>query len=174
MFILHLSNHNHNESAKRALDQGPSATRNSEEWRFDTLRQCASAINQLLEPTHPYYKAKIGYDTTIQGARNDILRELGHFAPVTDDVKNDFEDVVKKAAAFWLEVGQQRYRLFLLFSPSGAEPVRSGQHVHMRDNNIQKLVLIPELRRRGNAQGDKLDSDEMVVKCRGDFREFSF
>lgn len=93
---------------------------------------------------------------------------------MTDEIKNDFYDVVKKAAEFWLEVGQQRYRLFLVFSEGGAEPVRSGQFLETRAGSFQQLVIIPELRRRGNAQGDKLDSDDMVMKCNGDFREFAF
>ena len=138
------------------------------------LKQCANAVSQSPDSTDQNYEVKFGYEATIRDATNDILREMERLAPATDDMAKKFNSVVKKAAAFWLKVGQQRYRLFLVFSVSGAEPVRSGRSVGQAGNGLQRVVVSPELRRRGNAQGDRLDSDEMVLNCNGDFRALSF
>jgi hypothetical protein len=80
-------------------------------------------------------------------------------------------ELVKKAARLWREVGQQRYRMFLLMSDSGDEPVRPGLSVLDNDAPLS-LVVVPELRRRGNAQGERLDTDELVTDCKGRFMLF--
>jgi hypothetical protein len=80
-------------------------------------------------------------------------------------------NLVRKAAKLWLKAGQQRCRLFLLMSDSGKEPLRSGQASLDRDGK-QELVVIPELRRIGNEQGERLDKNELVSDCKGRFSVF--
>jgi len=109
----------------------------------------------------------------VKEATEDILKELGRVASVTDSDRQRFSDLVTRAAKLWLEVGQQRYRLFVLMSDSDGEPSRSGQVVVDKDGT-QKLVVVPELRRIGNAQGERLEKDELVADCKGVFSVFYF
>ena len=110
---------------------------------------------------------------SMKEAIDDILKELGRVASVSDIDKQNFRNLVRKAARFWLEVGQQRYRLFLIMSDSGEEPSRSGQ-IAMDKNSTQKLVVKPELRRIGSGQGKGLENDELVADCKGVFSVFKF
>ena len=101
----------------------------------------------------------------------DVSQELGKVASVGGSDKQRMSDLVRKAAKLWLEVGQQRCRIFLLMSNSGEKPSRSGQASLDRDGT-QELVAVPELRRMGNAQGERLERDELVSDCKGKFNVF--
>jgi hypothetical protein len=116
---------------------------------------------------------KQGYESTVKEATDDILKELGRVASITDIDKQNFSNLVRRAAKFWLEVGQQRYRLFLLMSDLGGEPSRSGQ-IAVNKDGTQKLTVVPELRRIGSAQGERLENDELVADCKGVFSVFKF
>ena len=61
--------------------------------------------------------------------------------------------------------------MFLFMSESGDVPVRSRREVLVSDGNLS-LVVLPELRRMGDAQGERLDRDELVMDCKGVFNVF--
>ena len=136
------------------------------------MKICLDAISQPLLDWESNYNLKRGYELCLKEVMDDISQELGKVAPVNGDYKQRMSDIVKKAAKLWLEVGQQRYRIFLLMSNLGGKPLRSGQPSLDRDGT-QELVDVPELRRMGNAQGERLDKDELVSDCKGKFRVFS-
>jgi hypothetical protein len=100
-----------------------------------------------------------------------MSQELGKVATVSDSEKQRMSQLVKKAASLWLEVGQQRCRMSLLMSDSGEDPVRS-RHTALDSDGSLSLVVVPELRRRGNAQGERLKIDELVMDCKGKFSVF--
>jgi hypothetical protein len=110
---------------------------------------------------------------SVKEATDDILKELGRVTSVSDIDRQNFGNLVRRAAKFWLEVGQERYRLFLVMSNSGGEPSRSG-HIAVDKDGTQKLVVVPELRRIGDAQGKGLENDKMVAGCKGVFSVFKF
>ena len=116
---------------------------------------------------------KRDYELSVKEATDDILKERGRVASVSDIDKQNFRNLVRRAAKFWLEVGQQRYRLFLVMSDSGGEPSRSGQ-IAVDKDSMQKLVVVPELRRIGSGQGKGLENDELVADCKGVFSVFKF
>ena len=98
----------------------------------------------------------------------DVSHELARVASMDVNDKQRMVDLVRKAVKLWLEVGRQRYRIFLLMSQTGSMPLRSGQafvHAHGQ----QELVVDPEVRRMGNAQGERLEKDELVPECKGKF-----
>lgn len=90
---------------------------------------------------------------------------------MSEDEQERLSELVDKAANLWLEVGQQRCRMFLLMSKSGEEPKRSLKSSLNRDGTLN-LVVMPELQRLGNAQGDQLDRVELVAGCKGQFSRF--
>jgi hypothetical protein len=135
------------------------------------MRKRLEAINQPLLEYDPNYKVKRGYELSVKEATEDISQELGRVASVSDSDKHRMSDLVRKAAKLWLEVGRQRCRIFLIMSNSGARPLRSGAASIGRDG-AQEQVVRPELRRMGNAQGERLERDELVVDCKGVFSSF--
>ncbi|KAN0071939.1 hypothetical protein V8E54_009668 [Elaphomyces granulatus] len=139
------------------------------EWRYETIKACLDAINRpLLDSSEPDYNLKQSYEQCLNDATEDVSHELGRVASMDHNDKQRIGDLVRKAAKLWLEIGQQRYRIFLLMSQSGAKPSRSGQASVNRDG-AQELVANPELRRMGNVQGERLERDELVTDCKGKF-----
>jgi hypothetical protein len=143
-----------------ALVPCPKPTKDSEKWRYDTINDCLKAINQLGSD-----KLKRSYEQCLNDTMEDVSHELERVASMDVNDKQRMMDLVRKAAQLWLEVGQQRYRIFLLMSKSGTKPSRSGQAFV----DTQELVVGPEVRRIGNAQGERLEKDELVSECKGKF-----
>lgn len=80
-------------------------------------------------------------------------------------------DLVKHAAEVWLEVGQQRCRVYLVMSRISKEPLR-GRHIALGSSGALELIVKPEVRRVGNTQGEQLENDELVTDCKGSFVMF--
>jgi hypothetical protein len=59
---------------------------------------------------------------------------------VFDDDKQRMNRFVKKAAELWLEIGQQRYRMFVVMSESGKEPKRSAPAALDRNRTLEMVV----------------------------------
>lgn len=117
------------------------------------------------------YNVKQEYESCLKEAAAEMSQELGRVASVSDGERQRMTELVRNAAGLWLEVGQQRCRMFLLMSNSGDRPARSRRKALDRDGTLS-LVVVPELRRRGNAQGERLDSHELVMDCKGEFSVF--
>ena len=113
-------------------------------------------------------KVKRECDLCLKEATEGMSQELGKVATVSDSEKQRMSQLVKKAARLWLEVGQQRCRMSLLMSDSGEDPVRSRRTALDCDDSLS-LVVVPELLRRGNEQGERLNTDEVVMDCKGKF-----
>jgi hypothetical protein len=135
------------------------------------MKKCLEATSQPLMDWEDNYNVKQGYESSVKETTEDISRELARVASVSSSDKQRMSDLVRKAARLWLEVGQQRCRMFLLMSNSSKEPSRSGPASLDRDRT-QELVVVPELRRMGNAQGERLEKDELVLDCKGKFSVF--
>jgi hypothetical protein len=130
------------------------------------------AISQPLIDGEPNYNIKREYESTLNQVTEELLKELETVARINDRQKQKMRNLVEKAAKLWLDVGQQRCRMFLKMSESGEKPVRSRQEALKRDGCLN-LVVMPELRRYGNAQGERLENDpELVMGCKGEFSVF--
>jgi hypothetical protein len=115
------------------------------------------------------YSIKQDYELSLENATGEITRELANVATANDsENQRRIGILVKNAAKLWLEVGQQRYRVFLLMSDSGRYPARSRSK-YLESDGTLGLIVVPGLRRLGNVQGERLDKDEMVLDCKGDF-----
>ena len=144
----------------------PKPTKDSEKWRYDTINDCFKAINQL--GSEPNSKLKRSYEQCLNDTTEDVSHEFERVASMDVNDKQRMMDLVRKSAQLWLEFGQQRYRIYLLMSKSGAKPSRSGQ-AFVDTHREQELVVSPEVRKMGNAQGERLEKDELVPECKGKF-----
>src|SRR5436190_20365217 len=133
------------------------------------MKNCLEAISQPRVSWETGYDLKRSFESSLEKIMDDISQELNNIISMDSKGKNTMSDFVRKAAKLWLDVGQQRYRIFLLMSQSGEKPSRSGQ---LNKDGKQELVAEPELRRMGNAQGERLERDELVSNCKGKFDVF--
>ena len=130
------------------------------------MKICVEATNQpRMEWDH---KVKREYELCLKEVTKEMSQELGRVALVSGSERQRMGELAKKAAELWLEVGQKRCRMFLLMSNSGNKPVLSRRTTLHHDGTLN-LVVVPELRRRGNSQGERLDTDELVMDCKGMF-----
>jgi hypothetical protein len=149
----------------------PRPTKASEKWRYEAMKECVEAITEPGMDGKANHNVKQGYGLTLKEITDALSRELARVALIDRSDKQRLRLLVTKAAQLWLEVGQQRCRMFLLMSNSGHEPAESGPTSLGRDGRME-LVVVPELRRMGNVQGDRLDEDELVSDCKGEFSMF--
>jgi hypothetical protein len=133
------------------------------------MKTCVAAMSKPQEEWD--HKVKREFDSCLKEVTEEMSQELGKVATVSDSEKQRMSQLVKEAARLWLEVGQQRCRMSLVMSASGEDPVRS-RRTALDDDGSLSLVVLPELRRRGNAQGERLNTDELVMDCKGKFSVF--
>lgn len=129
------------------------------------MKKCLEAISMPQLEGEANFNLKRGYESSLKDVVEDICWELEKSVSISEGELQRMRDLVRKAAQLWLDVGQQRYRLFLLM---GEMPLRSGQ-ASLDGGGRQDLVVVPELRRKGNAQGERLEVDELVSGCKGEF-----
>jgi hypothetical protein len=146
----------------------PKPTKVSEQWRYEKINDCLEAISKPLPVCEPNYNLKLSHEQCLNDTMEDVSHELARVASLGDSDKQRMSDLVRKAAKLWLEIGLQRYRIFLLMSKSGTKPSRSGQ-AFLGIDGQQELVAYPELRRMGNLQGERLENDELMPDCQGKF-----
>ncbi|KAH0555814.1 hypothetical protein GP486_006239 [Trichoglossum hirsutum] len=149
----------------------PRPTKDSEKWRYETIKKRLEAISQPLVAGEPNYDVKRDHELSVTKVTEDMSQALERVASVSDGDIQRMSDLVRKAAKLWLEVGQQRCRIYLLMSDPSEEPSQSGQTPLDRDR-VEKLVVVPELRRIGNVQGGMLEKDELISGCKGKFSVF--
>ncbi|KAF4627181.1 hypothetical protein G7Y89_g10975 [Cudoniella acicularis] len=154
----------HNSTGSRAACPRP--TKASETWRYEEIKKCAEAIGQSLTERDAYFNVKQDYESSLADVIDDILHELRRVAPVNIREEQRVGDLVKNAGKLWLDVGQQRFRVYLLMSKSNDPPVRSRPD--FLDDGTLHLVLVPELRRIVYQQGEKYLMG--VLKMRIPFR----
>jgi len=135
------------------------------------MKKTCEAVGQPLQEWDPGYGVKQGYEQSVKEVMKDISDELGRVASISSKDKQRISDLVRKAATLWLEIGQQRCRIFLLMSDSGGRPSRN-EPSSLDGDETQELVVMPELRRKGNAQGERLEKDELISGCKGEFSVF--
>ena len=149
----------------------PRPTKASEKWRYEAMKECVEATTEPGMDGKANHNVKEGYELTLKEITDALCYELARVALIDRSDKQRMRLLVTKAAQLWLEVGQQRCRMFLLMSNSGREPAQSGPTSLDRDGRME-LVVVPEVRRLGNVQGDRLDEDELVSDCKGEFSIF--
>lgn len=129
-------------------------------------------VDSISKPaTQRDYTWKQQYEEKLDGISRKLLQEMGRVTPVTPSDEQQMVELVEKVAKLWLEVGQQRCRILLSMSNSGAKPRRSEERAFDTYGQMP-IVVVPALRRRGTVQGARLDTEEVVMDCSGTFSVF--
>jgi hypothetical protein len=128
-------------------------------------------VEALSEPQQEWQSGqslKQQYELSLKEAANEMLQHLENVVPVKENYQQRMNDLVEAAAKLWLEAGQQRCRVFLLMSEEGKGPPPSIPSAEAR-GRVHDIIVTPGVRRMGNSQGERLDKEEVVQGCEGEF-----
>jgi hypothetical protein len=132
----------------------PEATKKTEEWRYDSVQKCMDAVEK--PSGDPLLKH--AYIQSVQQIVEDILRALSRVMSTSANQQNVVKDIVRQAAKLWLDIGIQRCRI-LIVVPQGSR----GASRRQDGQRTREFIVQPEVQRFGNAQGEGLDTQEVVI-----------
>ena len=112
-------------------------------------------------------RMKRAHDECVGTIVDDIYDAVDEIAAVSESDRQVVEDFVKMAAQFWLNVSALNCRIMLYFPADGTKVLGTRKSA-----TKLKLVVKPEVRRRGNAQGVRLDREQVLKGCEGESSEF--
>lgn len=139
----------------------PEATKDSETWRYKKAKECFDAIKKPMNGFEDARRWKTIFDESLSATTNDICNTIDIVAAVTASERQRVKNLVRLAGDFWLEVTAQKYRVLLYYPPLGRKVL--GNRMSFWTGT--ELVIQPEVRRRGNAQGQLLENEQVVKGC---------
>jgi hypothetical protein len=105
---------------------------------------------------------KESYDRSLASIAEEIHEAV---EAVANSDLGRVKEMVKCAVGFWLLLASQRYRARFFFPPQVAKPLGTKR----KSLAGMQLVVQPEVRRRGNAQGQRLDQDQAIQGCESEY-----
>jgi len=164
-FVEHSPFTNCPQDSRSEFSNWPEATEESEDWRLQKVKECSDALKKA--DSEAKRALKRAYDQSVRVIVNDINDAVDEIAAVSESDRQVVQDFVKMAVQFWLDVSSQKCRIVLRFPPDGVKVLGTRQAL-----TTLQLVVKPEVRRRGNAQGQRLDREQVVKGCEGVTAEF--
>jgi hypothetical protein len=105
---------------------------------------------------------KMKYEELVAVTANTIALNVEKVATPKEKDRKSLHKIVRMSAELWLECCSQRYRLLVTLA-SEVEDVLGHEQLTLK---AVKLVFRPELRRFGNAHGDRMEIEEPVTGWR--------
>lgn len=136
----------------------PKATGVAETWRYDEMKKCRDAIRAGVTPW------KQSFDQRVADIGRALSEVIDSVSVVDSVIQESMSTLAGKAAQLWLDIASQRFRVIIMMGDLTHGP-GGGR-------DPKELVLQPELRRFGNAVGEKLDRFDIVTGCRGKYMSF--
>ncbi|KIY02397.1 uncharacterized protein Z520_02535 [Fonsecaea multimorphosa CBS 102226] len=155
------------EDPSSELPRWPEATEDSESWRFDRIKEYWDASSKKTD-SGASRRLKPPYDQSIAAAVDDIRNTVETISTLSPHDLQLIRDFVELAATFWLDVSSLKCRVYLVFPAQGVKAL-----VHRKPATATAdLVIQPEVRRRGNAQGQRFVKEQVVTGCEGERTRF--
>lgn len=113
----------------------------------------------------PRARLKKGFKTSIDAIIRELKLTLGEISDLDDGSVQAVERIVKKAAKMWLDFGMQRCRVLVVVE--GSNLASTEEKIQRAQEDVLKLVVVPELKRLGNPTGQDFTMKEVVGDCHG-------
>jgi hypothetical protein len=132
----------------------PEPSQKCEEWRYNTMTTCIEAVEKA--SGDPMLKR--AFVEGVQRVCDDITRDLNRVVANTANLQKFIKDIAHQATKLWLDLGEQRCRILILIPPESR-----GTSGKIDRAGLRELVVQPEILRIGNAQGENLETQEVVI-----------
>ncbi|OAQ59986.1 hypothetical protein VFPPC_10079 [Pochonia chlamydosporia 170] len=141
----------------------PEAGEDSEQRRYELVKKYFPATNRSQHGPSGDSRWEEYYEQSLRTAAIDI----GDAVETVTNVDLVWaKEIVKFTAEFWMDLASQRYRA-RLYLPQEATKAQVARN--WRSSNLLVLVIRPEVRQRGDAQGQRLNREQVVQRCHGEW-----
>lgn len=135
----------------------------TEKWRYEEVKKCLDALDR------GEVDLKQAYESSLASAAQELSNAIGSVTSINNDTLNEMKALGRKASRLWLQMGTQRCRILIFIPDSIKSPIQRNSR---RGRNTE-LVILPEMRRIGNSQGEELDPETAVAVCKGEYSSLS-
>lgn len=143
----------------------PTPRLDAERWRYETIKRCQEALEQPASEWDPRAKLKRDFKNSLDHTREKLSDALAKVSDLDNGTLQSLEDIPKKAAKMWIEMGTQRCRILVVMH--GSNLTSQSDRVRKAREDVLELVIIPQLRRFGNSKGQDLYKKELIGGCDG-------
>lgn len=133
----------------------PTISEESEKWRIEQIRECRIAITSEVPQSDHHRQLKKCYQTSLTEVANKLAAVIGAISAIDRHICENMTTFATTAADLWLQSGSQRFRVLIAVPPTQSST----------------LVVQPEMSRIGNASGGRLDHEEIVSGCKGQYTD---
>lgn len=137
----------------------------AERWRYETIKQCQEALAQSASDLDPRAKLKKNFKISLDNTRKKLSDAVAKVSGLDKGLLQSLDDIPKKAAKMWIEMGTQRCRIFVFMQ--GSNLTSQSDRVKKAREDVLELVIIPQLWRFGNSKGQDLYKKELIKGCAG-------
>jgi len=162
-----------NEGFKQNHFCWPAASFESEKWRYETIRPGQDALQVQTSEYDPRTKLRKAYQENVQLVQKSLAEELARVADLDEKAMQTIKTIATNVSEAWVLFGTQRCRLFFLFEKLKVTVEPRESDASSGQPPVELLVK-PELRRLGNADGESLDKEKSVSGCDGEIRMFEY
>ncbi|KAF2823207.1 hypothetical protein CC86DRAFT_457643 [Ophiobolus disseminans] len=144
----------------------PEPSYDAERWRYEALRQCQEALEKPISEYDPRYKLRKGTLQSLDHVRQEISQALSNVSSVDAATIRSVQSIAEKAVKMWVILGAQRCRLVVV--SRGSKVITETSKAHSGGDGFVELVVRPELKRIGDADGVLFDSETTITGCVGE------
>ncbi|OAP64493.1 hypothetical protein AYL99_00465 [Fonsecaea erecta] len=156
------------EDSSSELPRWPEATEESEAWRFERIKEYWDPSKKITSDSEASRRLKPTYDQSVAAAVDDIGKAVDTISTLSSHDLQLIREFVELAATFWLDVTAQKCRVYLIFPAEGSSALVQRKPT----TATVDLVIQPEVRRRGNAQGQRFVKEQVITGCEGEKTRF--
>jgi hypothetical protein len=150
----------------------PDPSVDTERWRYVTVKECREALTQALPSEwDPRARLKKGFKKSTDALKEELKSVLGSIAGLGRSDEQLVDKIAGKSARMWLEFGVQRCRVLVVMN--GSNLAFAEDKVQRAKEGTWRLIVVPALKRIGNAKGLDLDTDHATSICEGEVFEAS-
>ncbi|KAF2827324.1 hypothetical protein CC86DRAFT_439794 [Ophiobolus disseminans] len=142
----------------------PKIPRDTEKLRHETAKQLQIAIDPsvVIASNGRGVQLRMNYEKIVACTANAIAQPIEKVAVLKGNHYEALQNIVRITVKLWLECCSQRYRLMVLLEDGIVDALASPQC----SPPSVKLVFKPQLRKFGNAQGERMELEDSIVGWR--------
>lgn len=136
------------------------------------MKQSQEALKIDTSEYDPRIKLRKGFQSSMKTICEKLGGMLEMVSKIDEKTEQTMEEIAEKAAKMCVAFGTQRCRIFVVIKDlKTTDEVKEGPD---RQDKLVELLMQPELRRIGDADGQSLDKEQTVAGCEGEIKKILY